>query len=189
MSSLAKPLQKTARSMQRHGSGVGRSEQQRGRCSSLVSEKCHEKIFELVAKLTAGDSFILVNDHDQKPLYYQNIRASFPGPISKGARRCGASRLVGCRRRHSQNLREVPISTDRHPLILKNHTVARATLSRWTMSYFLAALVSLRRSIRNSAVLYCCCSVSGGAKRLVGCGRALTASVPSSRGSSELCTW
>jgi uncharacterized protein (DUF2249 family)/uncharacterized protein YjiS (DUF1127 family) len=48
---------------------------------SLVPAKRHEKIFELVAELTAGDSFILVNDHDPKPLYYQ-LEAEYPSQFS-----------------------------------------------------------------------------------------------------------
>jgi len=31
----------------------------------------HRKIFETYDNLEAGDSFVLVNDHDPKPLYYQ----------------------------------------------------------------------------------------------------------------------
>lgn len=48
---------------------------------SLVPAKRHEKIFELVAELTAGNSFILVNDHDPKPLYYQ-LEAEYPSQFS-----------------------------------------------------------------------------------------------------------
>ncbi len=38
---------------------------------SLVPAKRHEKIFQLVDELVPGESFVLVNDHDPKPLYYQ----------------------------------------------------------------------------------------------------------------------
>gem|GEM_PF-6635413 len=31
----------------------------------------HELIFDTYAKLDVGDNFVLVNDHDPKPLYYQ----------------------------------------------------------------------------------------------------------------------
>ena len=31
----------------------------------------HRKIFETFDGLTVGESFILINDHDPKPLYYQ----------------------------------------------------------------------------------------------------------------------
>ena len=31
----------------------------------------HELIFETYHALSAGESFVLVNDHDPKPLYYQ----------------------------------------------------------------------------------------------------------------------
>ena len=48
---------------------------------SLVPMQRHQKIFELVAELTPGASFILVNDHDPKPLYYQ-LEAENPGQFS-----------------------------------------------------------------------------------------------------------
>lgn len=38
---------------------------------SLVPAQRHAKIFELVNELGPGASFVLVNDHDPKPLYYQ----------------------------------------------------------------------------------------------------------------------
>ncbi|MFT3894945.1 MAG: DUF2249 domain-containing protein [Anaerolineales bacterium] len=31
----------------------------------------HQRIFETYASLQPGESFLLVNDHDPKPLYYQ----------------------------------------------------------------------------------------------------------------------
>ncbi len=31
----------------------------------------HRQIFETYEKLKPGESFVLVNDHDPKPLYYQ----------------------------------------------------------------------------------------------------------------------
>ena len=31
----------------------------------------HPLIFETFERLSAGESFVLVNDHDPKPLYYQ----------------------------------------------------------------------------------------------------------------------
>lgn len=31
----------------------------------------HELIFQMFGGLNAGDGFVLVNDHDPKPLYYQ----------------------------------------------------------------------------------------------------------------------
>lgn len=40
----------------------------------------HQKIFQLV-ELAAGGSFILVNDHDPKPLYYQ-LEAEYPKQFS-----------------------------------------------------------------------------------------------------------
>jgi uncharacterized protein (DUF2249 family) len=48
---------------------------------SLVPAQRHAKIFELVNKLTPGRSFILVNDHDPKPLYYQ-LEAEHPKQFS-----------------------------------------------------------------------------------------------------------
>lgn len=41
----------------------------------------HEKIFAMVALLAPGDSFVLANDHDPKPLRYQ-LDAEQPGQIS-----------------------------------------------------------------------------------------------------------
>jgi uncharacterized protein (DUF2249 family) len=41
----------------------------------------HQKIFQLVNELAVGGSFILVNDHDPKPLYYQ-LEAEHPKQFS-----------------------------------------------------------------------------------------------------------
>ncbi|MDE2601184.1 MAG: DUF2249 domain-containing protein [Bradyrhizobium sp.] len=41
----------------------------------------HQKIFRLVNALAPGRSFILVNDHDPKPLYYQ-LEAGYPKQFS-----------------------------------------------------------------------------------------------------------
>ena len=38
---------------------------------TLVPMQRHQKIFELVDQLAPGGKFVLVNDHDPKPLYYQ----------------------------------------------------------------------------------------------------------------------
>ncbi len=48
---------------------------------SLVPAERHAKIFELVDALTPGASFVLVNDHDPKPLYYQ-LEAEYPRQFS-----------------------------------------------------------------------------------------------------------
>lgn len=48
---------------------------------SLAPAQRHEKIFQLVDKLAPGASFVLVNDHDPKPLYYQ-IEAEHPQQFS-----------------------------------------------------------------------------------------------------------
>lgn len=47
----------------------------------LVPAQRHARIFELVNQLPEGDAFILVNDHDPKPLHYQ-IEAEYPGLFS-----------------------------------------------------------------------------------------------------------
>ncbi|MGB3390310.1 MAG: DUF2249 domain-containing protein [Pseudaminobacter sp.] len=48
---------------------------------TLVPAQRHAKIFQLVNELTAGSSFVLVNDHDPKPLYYQ-LEAEYPKQFS-----------------------------------------------------------------------------------------------------------
>lgn len=48
---------------------------------SLVPAQRHERIFQLVDALAAGGSFVLVNDHDPKPLYYQ-LEAEHPKQFS-----------------------------------------------------------------------------------------------------------
>jgi uncharacterized protein (DUF2249 family) len=48
---------------------------------SLVPAQRHEKIFQLVDALAPGASFVLVNDHDPKPLYYQ-LEAEHPKQFS-----------------------------------------------------------------------------------------------------------
>ena len=48
---------------------------------SLIPAQRHEKIFQLVDELAPGASFVLVNDHDPKPLYYQ-LEAEYPKQFS-----------------------------------------------------------------------------------------------------------
>jgi uncharacterized protein (DUF2249 family)/uncharacterized protein YjiS (DUF1127 family) len=48
---------------------------------SLIPAQRHAKIFELVNQLGPGASFVLVNDHDPKPLYYQ-LEAEYPKQFS-----------------------------------------------------------------------------------------------------------
>jgi len=48
---------------------------------SLIPAQRHAKIFELVGGLAPGASFILVNDHDPKPLYYR-LEAEHPKQFS-----------------------------------------------------------------------------------------------------------
>jgi uncharacterized protein (DUF2249 family) len=55
---------------------------------SLVSAQRHEKIFQVVNALAPGASFILVNDHDPKPLYYQ-LEAEYPKQFSWTYRELG----------------------------------------------------------------------------------------------------
>jgi uncharacterized protein (DUF2249 family) len=39
--------------------------------SNIVPKERHPLIFKTFDQLTKGDSFVLINDHDPKPLYYQ----------------------------------------------------------------------------------------------------------------------
>jgi uncharacterized protein (DUF2249 family) len=39
--------------------------------STIVPKERHPLIFRTFDELEKGDSFILINDHDPKPLYYQ----------------------------------------------------------------------------------------------------------------------
>lgn len=48
---------------------------------NLMPAKRHAKIFELISQLAPGVSFVLVNDHDPKPLYYQ-LEAEHPKQFS-----------------------------------------------------------------------------------------------------------
>jgi uncharacterized protein (DUF2249 family) len=48
---------------------------------TLMPAQRHAKIFELVHALAPGASFVLVNDHDPKPLYYQ-LEAEYPQQFS-----------------------------------------------------------------------------------------------------------
>ncbi len=41
----------------------------------------HALIFQTYEKLTGGEGFVLVNDHDPKPLYYQ-FQAERPGEVT-----------------------------------------------------------------------------------------------------------
>jgi len=47
----------------------------------LMPAQRHAKIFELVDALALDTSFVLINDHDPKPLYYQ-LDAEYPGQFS-----------------------------------------------------------------------------------------------------------
>jgi uncharacterized protein (DUF2249 family) len=48
---------------------------------ALVPMQRHQKIFELVDQLAPGKGFVLINDHDPKPLYYQ-LEAEHPQQFS-----------------------------------------------------------------------------------------------------------
>ncbi len=48
---------------------------------TLVPMERHKKIFELVDALAPGKGFVLINDHDPKPLYYQ-LEAEHPKQFS-----------------------------------------------------------------------------------------------------------
>jgi len=48
---------------------------------SLIPMHRHQKIFELVDQLVPGKGFVLINDHDPKPLYYQ-LEAEYPNQYS-----------------------------------------------------------------------------------------------------------
>ena len=48
---------------------------------TLIPAQRHAKIFQLVDALAPGASFVLVNDHDPKPLYYQ-LEAEHPKQFS-----------------------------------------------------------------------------------------------------------
>lgn len=48
---------------------------------SLIPVQRHQKIFQLVDALAPGASFVLINDHDPKPLYYQ-LEAEHPKQFS-----------------------------------------------------------------------------------------------------------
>jgi len=48
---------------------------------SEVPARRHELIFETYGKLGSGEGFVLVNDHDPKPLYYQ-FEAEHTGEFS-----------------------------------------------------------------------------------------------------------
>ena len=38
---------------------------------TLIPIKRHEKLLKLFEDLPAGESFVFINDHDPKPLYYE----------------------------------------------------------------------------------------------------------------------
>lgn len=41
----------------------------------------HPRIFAMVEALAVGESFLIVNDHDPRPLHYQ-LQAEYPGQFS-----------------------------------------------------------------------------------------------------------
>jgi len=48
---------------------------------TLIPRDRHRQIFETYTKLEPGESFVLVNDHDPRPLYYQ-FDAEYEGEFS-----------------------------------------------------------------------------------------------------------
>jgi uncharacterized protein (DUF2249 family) len=48
---------------------------------NLVPAQRQETIFQRIDELAFGASFVLINDHDQKPLYYQ-LEAEYPNQFS-----------------------------------------------------------------------------------------------------------
>ena len=48
---------------------------------TLIPRDRHRQIFETYANLEPGESFVLVNDHDPRPLYYQ-FDAEYEGEFS-----------------------------------------------------------------------------------------------------------
>lgn len=57
---------------------------------SFVPAERHRKIFEILGELDVGESFILINDHDPKPLYYQ-LEAEHPRQFSWNYLEAGAA--------------------------------------------------------------------------------------------------
>jgi uncharacterized protein (DUF2249 family) len=47
----------------------------------IAPRERHELIFATLDRLTPGQAFVLINDHDPKPLYYQ-FQAEQPGKVS-----------------------------------------------------------------------------------------------------------
>ncbi|WP_243094112.1 DUF2249 domain-containing protein [Thermus thalpophilus] len=48
---------------------------------SIPPRERHPRIFGVFDGLAPGESFVLVNDHDPKPLYYQ-FQAEWPGAFA-----------------------------------------------------------------------------------------------------------
>jgi uncharacterized protein (DUF2249 family) len=48
---------------------------------SLVPAQRHQTIFQRIDEMAFGASFVLINDHDPKPLYYQ-LEAEYPKQFS-----------------------------------------------------------------------------------------------------------
>lgn len=48
---------------------------------SLVPMQRHATVFGLVERLMPGEAFVLINDHDPKPLYHQ-LEARHPGLLN-----------------------------------------------------------------------------------------------------------
>lgn len=48
---------------------------------TVVPAQRHPRIFSMANALAVGESFIIVNDHDPRPLHYQ-LQAEYPGQFS-----------------------------------------------------------------------------------------------------------
>lgn len=60
---------------------------------SMPPRERHPKIFEMFDGLAAGDSMVLINDHDPKPLFYQ-MQAERPGEVGWSPEEQGPERWV-----------------------------------------------------------------------------------------------
>jgi|GEM_PF-1090973 uncharacterized protein (DUF2249 family) len=68
----------------------------------MIARERHELIFRYLDRLAVGERFVLINDHDPKPLYYQ-LMAERPGAFAWDSRQTGpmewtvtVSRLQAC---------------------------------------------------------------------------------------------
>ncbi|MCP8884474.1 DUF2249 domain-containing protein [Devosia sp. XJ19-1] len=48
---------------------------------TVAPRERHPRIFAMANALAVGDSFMIINDHDPRPLHYQ-LQAEYPGQFS-----------------------------------------------------------------------------------------------------------